>query len=301
MAARRRGGGRRGARAGSGARPKLKRVGGKRLPARSSSVRDAKRGPGLVRLNKCLADNGVASRRASDEMILEGKVLVDGEIVTELGTKIDPSEQVVEVDGVRLESDPRERRYYILHKPAGVVCTNDDPGDRRRAIDLVPHPSRARLFPVGRLDIDSSGLRILTNDGELAARLTHPRHGIRKEYEVSVQGELTDREIKRLQRGVLLTSRRRSRRRPSGTEDMRRHAASSIELIHRDRDRTRLKIVLAEGRNRQIRRMMAKLGHPVKKLRRIKIGPLTLKGMQPGQWRDLTQGEIDMLRRIGTE
>ena len=261
------------------------------------AYRDAQRGQ---RLQKVLAAAGVASRRDCEELITSGEVRVNGTLVDWLPAWVDPQRDRITVSGEGVRTTA-PLVHVLLFKPRGVVCTNDDPGDRRRAIDLVPHPSRARLFPVGRLDIDSSGLLILTNDGELAARLTHPRHGIRKEYEVSVQGELTDREIKRLQRGVLLTSRRRSRRRPSGTEDMRRHAASSIELIHRDSDRTRLKIVLAEGRNRQIRRMMAKLGHPVKKLRRIKIGPLTLKGMQPGQWRDLTQGEIDMLRRIGTE
>ena len=261
------------------------------------AYRDAQRGQ---RLQKVLAAAGVASRRDCEVLITAGEVRVNGTLVNWLPAWVDPQNDRITVSGEGVRTSA-PLVHVLLFKPRGVVCSNDDPGDRRRAIDLVPHPSRARLFPVGRLDIDSSGLLILTNDGELAARLTHPRHGIRKEYEVSVQGELTDREIKRLQRGVLLTSRRRSRRRPSGTEDVQRHAASSIELIHRDRDRTRLKIVLAEGRNRQIRRMMAKLGHPVKKLRRIKLGPLTLKGMQPGQWRELTEGEVDVLRRIGTD
>ncbi|MDG2201149.1 MAG: pseudouridine synthase [Phycisphaerales bacterium] len=262
-----------------------------------SAYREASRGQ---RLQKVMAAAGAASRRDCEELILSGEVHVNGTLVNWLPAWVDPQRDHIVVSGEGLRTNT-PLVHVLLFKPRGVVCSNDDPGDRRRAIDLVKHPSKARLFPVGRLDIDSSGLLILTNDGELAARLTHPRHGIRKEYEVNVQGELTDREILRLQRGILLTTRRRSRRRQGGPEAVKRHAASSIELIHRDRDRTRLKIVLAEGRNRQIRRMMAKLDHPVKKLRRTKLGPLTLKGLKPGYWRELTTGEVDVLRRIGKD
>jgi len=261
-----------------------------------NAYREASRGQ---RLQKVMAAAGVASRRDCEELILGGEVYVNGTLVDWMPAWVDPQRDHIVVSGEGLKTSI-PLVHVLLFKPRGVVCTNDDPGERRRAIDLVKHPSKARLFPVGRLDIDSSGLLILTNDGPLAARLTHPRHGIRKEYEVNVQGELTDREILRLQRGILLTTRRRSRRH-GGSESVQRHAASSIELIHRDRDRTRLKIVLAEGRNRQIRRMMAKLDHPVKKLRRTKLGQLTLKGLKPGHWRELTQEEVDVLRRIGKD
>ncbi len=262
-----------------------------------SMFRDDSRGQ---RLQKVMAAAGVASRRDCEDLITSGEVRVNGILVDWLPAWVDPQRDRIVVSGNGIRTNI-PLVHVLLFKPRGVVCSNDDPGERRLAIDLVKHPSKARLFPVGRLDIDSSGLLILTNDGELTSRLTHPRHGIRKEYEVSVQGELSDREIERLQRGILLTTRRRSRRRPSGREDVRRHAASSIDLIHRDRERTKLKIVLAEGRNRQIRRMMAKLEHPVKKLRRTKLGHLTLKGLQPGFWRELTPDEVEVLRRIGTD
>lgn len=259
------------------------------------SFRDASRGE---RIQKVMASAGVGSRRHCEELVLAGEVRVNGTLVNWLPAWVDPSRDHVVVSG---DGMPRLAApvHVLLFKPKGVVCSNDDPGGRRRAIDLVVHPSKARLFPVGRLDLDSSGVLILTNDGELAMRLTHPRHGIRKEYEVTVRGELSDRDIERLQRGILLTGRWRRKR--SAVRAMERNRASSIELVHRDRDRTRLKITLAEGRNRQIRRMMAKLGHPVRKLRRLKIGPLTLKGLKPGQWRDLTPRELEQLQRIGND
>ncbi len=281
MAARRRGGGRRGARGGPGARPKLKRVGGKRLPARSSSVRDAKRGPGFVRLNKFLADNGVASRRASDEMILGGKVLVDGEIITQLGTKIDPSEQVVEVDGVRLESDPRERRYYILHKPAGVVCTNEVRETRPRAIDLVTDPRKGRIFTVGRLDEESKGLLLLTSDGEFAERIAHPRYGVPKTYLVKVPGRITDDAVMKVREGVHLAEGKTS--------------GARVLIKRRTATSSTLEVTIQEGKNREVRRVFARVGYKVQSLTRTRIGPLAIRGLREGKWRALSRDEVEAL------
>jgi len=178
--------------------------------------------------------------------------------------------------------------YVMLYKPKDVVCTNDDPEGRRRAIDLVDHPTRARLYPVGRLDMDSTGLLLLTNDGDLANRLTHPRHGIHKTYEVMVKGSLDEDALAKLERGLFLHDRTRGR--GSRTQQPR------LKLVKRDRDRTKLLMELREGRNRQIRRMMLEVGHPVKKLKRVQMGPLKLKGLRSGQWRDLLPDELKALK-----
>ncbi|MHC4948384.1 MAG: pseudouridine synthase [Planctomycetota bacterium] len=246
---------------------------------------DAGRGP---RLQKVLAMAGVGSRRACEELIVEGEVEVNGRRVTSLPAWVDPDRDEIRVHGrpVRLRA-PRE--YILLFKPRGVVCTSSDPQGRRRAIDLVETASKTRLYTVGRLDLDSSGLLLLTNDGELAHRLTHPRFGVHKEYDVTVRGMLDDRAVSRLERGLFLT-RREGR-------DAGRTARSRVRVVRRDRDRTHLRLELHEGRNRQIRRMMARIGHPVKKLRRVRLGPLRLAGLRPGQWRHLQPRELTMLRK----
>jgi pseudouridine synthase len=181
----------------------------------------------------------------------------------------------------------------MLFKPRGVVSTNSDPQGRPRAVDLVKHPSRSRLYPVGRLDMDSSGLLLLTNDGALANRLTHPRHEVHKLYEVTVTGALDEKDVRKLESGLFLSERRPRQAARSASKT----AGSSLRLMKRDRDRTRLLMELREGRNRQIRRMMARLGHPVKKLRRVAVGPLKLRGLQPGQWRELTRQELKALKK----
>ncbi|MHC4992046.1 MAG: pseudouridine synthase [Planctomycetota bacterium] len=246
---------------------------------------DPTRGP---RLQKVLAEAGLGSRRACEELIESGVVTVNGHVVCSMPAWVDPVRDHVKVRGRLIRSEP-EHIYVMLFKPRGVVCTNDDPQGRRRAVDLVRHPSRARLYPVGRLDLDSSGLLLLTNDGEMANRLTHPRYGVHKTYEITVRGTIDDKEMARLERGLFIDDRRTRRASRTGGARMR--------LLKRDRDRTRMRIELREGRNRQIRRMMAILGHPVKKLRRIEMGPLRLRGLRPGQWRELDRKELGALRR----
>lgn len=240
------------------------------------------------RLQKVLAEAGVASRRHCEELIELGEVRVNGTVVRDLPAWVDAEHDRIVVRGRRVEI-ARRMIYLMLFKPRGVVATNLDPQGRRRAIDLVDHPSRTRLFPVGRLDLDSSGLLLLTNDGELANRLTHPRYGVHKTYEVTVKGSLSAEDVAGLERGIFLHDRHRNR--GSRTRGVR------LKLLKRDRDRTRLLMELREGRNRQVRRMMADLGHGVKKLRRVQLGPLKLKGLAPGQWRELTGRELAALRK----
>ncbi|HMN97628.1 MAG TPA: pseudouridine synthase [Phycisphaerales bacterium] len=255
------------------------------MPRRHThSFTDAARGE---RLQRVMADAGVGSRRHCEALIEAGAVSVNGEVVDHLPAWVDPREDRVVVGGRPLAGAPERHVYVLLHKPRGVVSTNDDPEGRPRAIDLVEHPARPRLFPVGRLDMDSSGLLLLTNDGDLAQRLTHPRFEVHKGYEVLVEGRLDDEEVRRLEAGIFLPERGRQGRRTS---------ESTLTLIKRDRDRTLLSMELREGRNRQVRRMMLRLGHPVKKLKRVRLGPLTLKGVAIGAWRDLTARELSALR-----
>lgn len=253
--------------------------------AGAEALKDASRGE---RLQKVLAEAGIASRRACETLIEEGQVSVNGRVVTDLPVWVDPKQDRINVRGKRLRF-PESHVYVMLFKPRGIVSTNDDPEGRKKAIDLVKHPTRARLFPVGRLDMDSSGLLLLTTDGELANRLTHPRHGIHKTYEVTVKGAVDEQTVKKLEAGLFLPDKERGRGRKT--------AKSRLEIIKRDRDRTRLRMELREGRNRQIRRMMAQVGHGVKKLRRVQMGPLKLKGLRPGQWRDLLPEEVKALRK----
>ncbi len=253
----------------------------KRSPARD----DAALG---IRLHKVLAEAGVASRRGCEQLIAEGHVEVNGVPVTTSPIWVDPARDRITVDGRRIK--PAARHIYVLlFKPRGVVCTSAAAEGRRRAIDLVTHPSAARLFAVGRLDMDTSGLLLLTNDGELANRLTHPRYHLPKVYDVTVTGEVTPRTVQRLERGLFLGGRDR--------DGASRTARSRLVLVKRDRNRTRLRMELREGRNRQIRRMMASVGHPVRRLRRVGLGPLKLKGLRVGEWRELTSGELATLKK----
>ncbi|MHC4219498.1 MAG: pseudouridine synthase [Planctomycetota bacterium] len=242
-----------------------------------------------IRLHKALADAGVASRRACERLVAEGAVEVNGIAVTTTPAWVDPARDRITVHGKRVKAPPAHV-YVMLFKPRGVVCTSADGEDRPRAIDLVKHPSKARLYPVGRLDIDSSGLLLLTNDGELANRLTHPRYHLTKVYEVTVTGQISDKDLERLERGLYLTG--------PGGQSAAKTARSRLKLIRRDRNRTRLRLELREGRNRQIRRMMGRVGHPVRRLRRVQIGPLKLKGLRTGEWRLLTSSELIALKRV---
>ncbi|MCH2136438.1 MAG: rRNA pseudouridine synthase [Phycisphaerales bacterium] len=250
-----------------------------------TDYRDAARGQ---RLQKVLAAAGLGSRRACEALIEEGKVCVNGTYIRELPAWVHPTKDRIEVDGRRIGA-PIAPVTVMLFKPRGVVCSNDDPEGRRRAIDLVQHPTRARLFPVGRLDIDSCGLLLLTNDGALSQRLVHPSHDIEKVYEVKVRGAMSDETVQTLLKGVFLVDRE--------GDKPRRARVKRVDIKMRDKHQTRFEVVLGEGRNRQIRRMTAALGHPVKRLKRLSIGPLKLRGLQPGQWRDLDRDELRRLRR----
>lgn len=221
-------------------------------------------------------------------MILAGEIEVDGETVTTLPCLVDPKIARISVRGMTL-APPAASRTVMVFKPRGVVCTSSDPHRRRRAIDIVPHRPGERLYAVGRLDVDSSGLLLLTNDGELANRLTHPRYGVHKGYEVMVEGRIDEAAIEKLKRGVFLPHRRRD----GGSKA----SPAELKVLRRDRDRSVLYVQLSEGRNRQIRRMLERLGHEVKRLRRISMGPLTLTGLRPGQWRELLPNELESLER----
>src|SRR5438067_13631163 len=219
------------------------------------------------RLQKVLAARGVASRRAAEELIQGGRVSVDGRVVLELGTKVDPGRATIKVDGRAL---PRPRpTYVLLNKPRGYVTTASDPEGRRTVYDLLD--LRERVFPVGRLDMDSEGLLLLTNDGELANRLAHPRYHVAKEYLATVDGTPGENDLRALRAGVEL--------------DDGRTAPAEVEVLGNARGRTQLRVVLHEGRNRQVRRMLEAVGHPVRDLQRTAYGPLRLGRLKEGDWR----------------
>lgn len=222
----------------------------------------------------------MASRRHCEEMIRQGQVKVNGKTVKKLPIFVDTSQDIVYVAGKKLRFEPKV--YYLLHKPKKVVCTNSEQEKRLRAIDLL-RDVKCRVYPVGRLDTDSKGLLIMTNDGELANQLTHPRYGVSKTYLVEVDGWVTGDEVQKLKKGIWLQYGRAS--------------MEKIIIRQRNSHRTILEIVLKEGQNRQIRRMLSRLSHSVKGLTRIKIGPLSLYGLGPGKFRPLKPKEVEKLRR----
>lgn len=254
--------------------------------------RDSERGR---RIQKVLAEAGIGSRRACEDLVAEGHVAVNGHVISDLPAWVDPAHDRITVRGKPL-AQPEQFIYIALCKPRNVVCTNDDPEGRRRAIDLVRHPSKARLYPVGRLDMDSTGLLLLTNDGELANRLTHPRHGIHKLYEVTVEGSLDADSLRKLEAGLFLTKPAARVASKKKTTTATRTRGSRLRILKRDRQNTRLMMELREGRNRQIRRVMAQLGYPVKRLKRVQMGPVGLRGLKSGQWRELLPQEVRALR-----
>ena len=240
---------------------------------------------GPVRLQKLLSAAGVASRRTAEQLIADGRVTVNGNTVREAGTRADPACDDVRVDGRRVARNVRPR-YVLLHKPRGYVTTRSDPHRRKTVLDLVPDV-REYVYPVGRLDYDSEGLLLLTNDGALAAVLTHPRHGVPRVYEATVRGVPSDARLRRLASGVEI--------------DGRSTVAAEVRMLHAGasgrRDESLVRIVIREGRNRQVRRMFDAIGHPVRRLRRTRLGPISLRGLRPGAARDLTPAEIGALRR----
>lgn len=227
------------------------------------------------RLQKVLAAAGIASRRECEELITTGRVQVDDKIVTELGTKVDPESQHILVDGERIRV--LRKAYYAVYKPKGVVCTNNDPDGRVRVIDLLPD-TKERLFTVGRLDRTSEGLILVTNDGDLAQRLTHPRYGVEKVYRVLVAGEPSLDVLKQLREGVRLAE---------GLAKVK-----SAKIKSKQKQSTWLEITLTEGMNREIRRVLAKVGHKVLNLRRVSVGPIRLATMEPGMFRRLEGQEV---------
>ncbi len=237
----------------------------------------------MIRLQKLISTAGVASRRAAEELIREGRVSINGEIVRTLGTKADPAADDVRVDGRRLRFDARPR-YILLNKPKGYVTTRRDPEGRRTVMDLL-HGVRESVYPVGRLDYDSEGLLLLTSDGDLAARLMHPRHAVERVYESIVTGDPDESALEALRRGVFLDGER------TAPAQVRR-----LGTIGKGRQQTtKLMITLREGRNRQVRRMCAAVGHPVRHLSRVRMGPIRLGDLRTGQWRDLSPAEVAKL------
>src|SRR3954469_7090316 len=230
----------------------------------------------MERLQKILSQAGVASRRASEKLMTEGRVTVNGTTVLELGTKADASRDDIRVDGRRIKM-PERHIYLLVNKPSGYVTTRSDPQKRRTVIDLLKGV-REYVYPVGRLDYDSEGLLILTNDGDLAAKLTHPRHGVPRVYEATVLGEPDEHDVRRLSKGV--------------TIDGQRTGPAEVISI----GPSRLRITVREGRNRQVRKMCDAIGHPVPKLRRVALGPLRDARLKPGAWRPLTAHEVERLR-----
>jgi len=233
------------------------------------------------RLQKILARAGIASRRQSEALILEGRVTVNGRVVTRLGTKADPRRDDVRVDGRRIGAGV-DHVYVLLNKPRGVLSTMENDPEHPTLNQYVTLPQR--LYPVGRLDVTSEGLILLTDDGELANRLTHPRYEHEKEYRVTVNGRPSDETLDAWRRGVVL--------------DDRRTAPARVDILRVDKEGSLLRVVMREGRKRQIRRVAALLGHPVKRLLRVRLGPLQLGLLEPGQWRYLTEKEIAELAAV---
>jgi 23S rRNA pseudouridine2605 synthase len=233
----------------------------------------------MERLQKLLAHAGVGSRRRCEDLITAGRVTVDGRTVRELGTKVDPAQKIC-VDGQPVHAE--RHVYWLVNKPKGYLCTNRDPGRRPLALDLVPQISQ-RVYTVGRLDEASEGLLLLTNDGDLAHRLMHPRFGVEKTYLVQVAGHPTADDIHLLLRGVWLSEGR--------------VRAKQVHRLKTQGDSTWLRIVLMEGKNREIRRMLARLGHKVMNLRRVALGPVQLKSLSSGKARRLAPSELSALLR----
>lgn len=235
------------------------------------------------RLQKLIARSGLCSRRDADELIREGRVTVNGRVAS-LGEKADPERDAIKVDGKRLRP-PEPLRYLLLYKPTGVVTTCEDPEERRTVIDLVRPRIRERVYPVGRLDYHSEGLLLLTNDGDLAARVGHPRYGVVREYEVKVKGDLTDRELARVRRGVSIEGHR------------------VVPLLVERLARTRRagnswwRVRIGEGRTHEVRELFFRAGHRVLRLKRVAIGPLRDPELAPGEFRDLLPEELRALRK----
>lgn len=244
-----------------------------------------------IRLNKVLSQAGVASRRLADELIAQGRVEVNGKVVAELGAKANPERDHIKVDGRRLKFTDA-KQYYLLYKPTGVVTTRSDPQHRETVIDLLTKLGvKGYFYPVGRLDYDTEGLLLLTNDGDFAEVVTHPRHQLQRAYEVRVLGVPDDHELERLRKGVVLDGKKTL------------EASVSLRKVMKGKrgPEALVEIVITEGRNRQVRNMFDAIGHPVIALKRTRIGSLTIGNLRPGQARNVGPEEIKaLMRRVGT-
>ncbi|HKJ15616.1 MAG: rRNA pseudouridine synthase [Desulfobulbaceae bacterium] len=233
------------------------------------------------RLQKILAKAGIASRRKAEELIKEGKVRVDGKVVTEMGTKVDPDAQDIECDGIHVAA--REKKIYILlHKPAGFLSTVHDPQGRPIVTDLLPQV-KERVYPVGRLDLDTEGALLLSNDGELAQKILHPSHEVNKTYVAKVKGKPNTKKLAALSRGITLEGRKTW--------------PADIEVLQTEPQATTIKIIIHEGRKRQVRKMFDAVGHPVLQLKRTAYGQLELGDLRPGKYRFLSPEDIKMIFR----
>ncbi|NLW22464.1 MAG: rRNA pseudouridine synthase [Tissierellia bacterium] len=235
-----------------------------------------------MRLQKYIARSGLASRRKAEELILQGRVKVNDVIVKELGTKVDPQKDTIKVDNkvIKLESN---KVYIMLNKPEGYVTTLKDKYSVKIVLDLI-HGIDERIFPVGRLDMDTSGLLLLTNDGDLAFKLTHPSFQVKKKYIALVEGIPTNNKLDKFRKGLKI--------------DGRMTAKAHVRILKKYRDSALLEIIIHEGRNRQVRKMCKSIGHPVKKLKRIAIGDLELGDLDLGCWRHLTKKEVEYLKGL---
>ncbi len=255
----------------TGSKASTRKSPAKRTPRRTAT--------GEKRLQVVMADCGIGSRRDCETIIEEGRVEVDGDVVTKLGTRVDPAKHKIHVDGDLLK--PERLQYFMLNKPTGVLSTSDDPSGRIRVIDLIK--TNNRVYNVGRLDQSSEGLILVTNDGQLAHRLTHPRYGVEKKYHVQVAGKPEGHDLKTLEQGVYLAEGKAK--------------AQSAKFIRKSKDSSWIEIVLTEGRNREIRRLLAKIGHKVRTLKRVSIGPLKLGDLPKGAHRRLTAAEVKALQK----
>ena len=239
--------------------------------------------PDGIRLQKVLADAGIGSRRVCEELIVAGRVTVDGAVAT-IGRRVDPEHDAISVDGVPVPTRAG-LVYYLLNKPADVISTARDTHGRSTVVDLVP--AEPRVYPVGRLDAETEGLLLLTNDGELTHRLTHPSFGVEKEYLAEVEGVPSRGALRRLREGVAL--------------DDGPTAPARVALVPGDGGRAALLIAIHEGRNRQVRRMCDAVGHRVRRLVRTRIGPIADRSLAPGAWRPLTGAEVRALYGAGPQ
>ena len=232
-----------------------------------------------LRLQKVLAAAGVDSRRKCEELILDGAVRVNRKVVDKLPAFVDPEKDLIIVKGRKIHA--AQKVYFLLNKPKGVICTNRDPQGRKKAIDLVS--ARERIFCVGRLDADTTGIIILTNDSELANRLAHPRYGLAKTYVVRVKGEIAGERLEKLKRGIWLAEGKTGR--------------ASVKILKRGHKESLIEVTIRQGLNRQVRRMLAKVGLPVRTLTRTRIGKLSSRGLGVGNFRALTKAEVAYLKK----